>query len=67
MTHITSQLAETHDHWFDEPTSSHVFPAMRLWVRHFAKQHPLFVNAVEWFGAGLLATGLLAGTLIANA
>jgi hypothetical protein len=67
MTHITSQLAATHDHWFDEPASSHIWPAIRLWGRHFAKQHPWFVDAVEWFGAGLLAIGMLAGTLIANA
>jgi len=67
MTHITHQRAATHDHWFDEPAGLHAVPALRLWWRHFAKHHPMLVDAIEWTGSGVLALGLLFGTLIANA
>lgn len=67
MTRISSQLAATHDHWFEEPTASHMLPALRLWARHFIKQHPMVVDALEWSGASLLAISTLVGTLIANA
>jgi hypothetical protein len=45
----------------------HALSAARLWWRHFAKQHPVTVNALEWTGSGALAFGLVVGTLIANA
>jgi hypothetical protein len=67
MTHITPQLAATHDHWFDESAASHMLPALRLWARHFTKHHPIIVEALEWSSAGLLAISMLLGTLIANA
>jgi hypothetical protein len=67
MTHVTYQLAATHDHWFDEPGAAHILPALRLWARRLAKRHPVAVDALEWMGAGLLAMSVLVGTLIANA
>jgi hypothetical protein len=40
MTQLTFAIAATHDHWFEEPAARPVYPAVRLWWRHFSKQHP---------------------------
>jgi hypothetical protein len=67
MTHLTLQLAATHDHWFEEPAAKHAFPALKLWWKHFSKQHPIIVDGLEWTGCGVVAVTLLFGTLIGNA
>jgi len=67
MTQLTFQLAATHDRWFREPAVKHAFPALKLGWKHFAKQHPIVADALEWAGCGAVAAGLLFGTLIANA
>jgi hypothetical protein len=67
MTQLTLQLAATHDHWFEQTAARHAVPALKLWWRHFAKQHAVIVDGIEWTGCGILAIGLLVGTLIANA
>jgi hypothetical protein len=67
MTGLTLQLAATHDHWFEEPAAKHVFPALRLWWRHLAKEHPIIADGIEWTGCGVVAIALLLGSLIANA
>jgi hypothetical protein len=67
MTQLTMQLAATHDHWFEEPAAKHAFPALKLWWKHFAKQHPIVADGLEWTGCGGIAVGLLFATLIANA
>ena len=67
MTHLTLQLAATHDHWFEEPAAKHVFPALKLWWKHFSKQHSIIVDGLEWTGCGVVAVTLLFGTLIGNA
>jgi hypothetical protein len=67
MTQLTMQLAATHDHWFEEPAAKHVFPAFKLWWKHFVKHYPIVADGLEWTGCGFIAVGLLFGTLIANA
>jgi hypothetical protein len=67
MTQLTYQLAATHDHWFEQPAARHAVPALKLWWRHFSKQHPVMADGIEWAGCGVVAIGLLVGTLIANA
>jgi hypothetical protein len=67
MTQLTFQLAATHDHWFEEPATRHAFPAVKLWWRHLAKQHPIITECLEWSACGLVAGAMLVGTLIANA
>jgi hypothetical protein len=67
MTRFTHQMAATHDHWFEEPANSHAIPALMLWWRHFAKQHSVVVDAMEWMVCGLVAVSLLIAELIANA
>jgi hypothetical protein len=60
-------LAATHDRWFEEPVSKHALPALKLSWRHFSKHHPIMADAIEWSSCGVLAAGLIASTLIANA
>jgi hypothetical protein len=67
MTQLTIQLAATHDHWFQEPAAKHAYPALKLWWRHFSKQHAVIADGIEWIGCGTVAVTLLVGTLIANA
>jgi hypothetical protein len=67
MTQLTLQLAATHDHWFEEPAAKHAFPALRLWWRHLAKQHPIIADGIEWAGCGAIAVAVLCGSLIGNA
>jgi hypothetical protein len=67
MTQISYHLAATHDHWFDQSATSHAIPAIKLWWRHFAKQHVIFVDALEWGACGFFAVTLLLSELIANA
>jgi hypothetical protein len=67
MTHLTIQLAATHDRWFQEPAAKHAYPALQLWWRHLAKKHPWAIEGLEWMGASTLAIILLIGALIANA
>jgi hypothetical protein len=67
MTHLTLQLTATHDHWFEEPANRHALPALKLWWRHFSKQHPIIFDSIEWAGCGVLAVAVLVGSLIANA
>lgn len=67
MTQLTLQLAATHDHWLEEPATRHAIPALKLWWRHFARQYPNAVNALEWVACGLLTLVLLTAELIANA
>jgi hypothetical protein len=66
MTQLTLQLAATHDHWFEEPAAKHAFPALMLWWRHLAKQHPIIADGIEWTGCGTIAIAVLCGSLIAN-
>jgi len=67
MTHLTFDLAATHDHWFEEPAAKHALPALKLSWRHFAKHHPIMADLIAWSSCGVLAAGLIASTLIANA
>jgi hypothetical protein len=67
MTHLSYQLAATHDHWLEEPMLGHAIPALQLWWRHFARKHVIFVDVLEWVACGFLAVTLLAAELIANA
>jgi hypothetical protein len=66
MTQLTLQLAATHDHWFEEPVTRHVLPALKLGWRHFSKQHAILVDGLEWAGCGVIALAVLFGSLIAN-
>jgi hypothetical protein len=66
MTHLTFELAATHDHWFEESVAKHAFPALKLWWKHFSKQHPIVADGLEWAGCSAIAVALLIGTLIAN-
>jgi len=67
MTQLTHQLAATHDHWFEEAPVRHAITELKLGCRHFARQHPILVDALEWGGCGLLAASLLTVELIVNA
>jgi hypothetical protein len=67
MTHLTLQLAATHDHWFEEPAANHAVPALRLWWRHFTKQRPATADGLEWTACGAVAIAVLLSSLIANA
>jgi hypothetical protein len=67
MTQLTFAIAATHDHWFEEPTARYVYPAARLWWRHFSKQHSFVADTIEWSACGVLGVGVLVGSLIANA
>jgi hypothetical protein len=64
MTHLTLELAATH--WFEEPATKHALPAMKLWWKHFAKQHSFLADSFEWIGCGAIAVAILFGSLIAN-
>jgi len=46
MTQLTLQLAATHDHWFEEPAAKHAFPALKLWWKHFSRQHPIVTDGL---------------------
>jgi hypothetical protein len=66
MTLLSYQLAATHDHWLEEQAASHAIPALKLWWRHFVRQHPIVADTLEWVACGFLALALLAAELIAN-
>jgi hypothetical protein len=67
MTQLTTQLAATHDQWFEEPAAKHTFPALKLSWRHFSKYYPTAADGLEWAGCGAVAVTILFGTLLANA
>jgi hypothetical protein len=67
MTQFTLDIAATHDHWFEEPAAKHVFPALKLGWRHFARQHPIVSDGLEWAGCSAIAIVIVFGSLIANA
>jgi hypothetical protein len=67
MAQLSSAIAAKHDHWFEEPAAKHVLPALKLWLRHFSKQHPIAADAIEWSAGGMVAVAVVAGTLVANA
>lgn len=66
MTHLTFELAATHDRWFREPAVKHAYAALKLVWKHFARQHSLMADALEWTGCGAIAVGILFATLIAH-
>jgi hypothetical protein len=67
MTQLTFAIAATHDHWSEESAAKHALPALKLWWKHFSKQHPIVADGIEWAGCSAIAVALLFGTLIANA
>lgn len=67
MTTLTYSIANTHDHWDEQPAVVHAGAALQLFWRHVERRHPFLAAAIEWCGAGAFAVTLLLAQLVANA